>query len=122
VEASAMAEPYYYTLAEAAERLHVHPRTLQRRISETGLAFARAGRTPIFSEADLALLVEALKCRAPPSRQAKGKTTGSAWLAGRAAGDQLRSLRRQQTAAVLRSMRADTKPSSAPPSNVRPRH
>src|ERR1700722_8529621 len=67
-EASMRAAPQLFTLAEVAERLHKSPRWMQYFLRDN--PFGRmAGRTRLFTEEDIAAIIEALPC---PSKSPGG--------------------------------------------------
>lgn len=79
-----------YTMEEAAARLRISRRTLQELIKDHRFYFS-TGRRKLFTEGDIANLIEALReppCRSSSSRRSRvarpigmsgGRTTGSYW-------------------------------------------
>src|SRR5215471_5249243 len=102
------------SLDEVAARLRVSRRTLKRRIAETGLAFARPGRTVVFTESDYQRLLKALReCRSNLSHQAREKEISSTSSEARSTDDSMRSLRRRQTQRLLATSRKTSNASSS---------
>jgi excisionase family DNA binding protein len=96
------------TVRDVAERLGVSERTVLRRIEESGLAFARPGRSYVFDEQDYHRLYEAIRqCRSRSSRQGDARTTptGSPEDSTRSPDEALRSLRRRETKRLLDASR-----------------
>ena len=90
LDATRMTMPVY-TMDDVAERLHKSRRWLQDFIQEYPF-YRLAGRTKLFTEGDIARLIEALPCPGSSSRPAKAKrrtgtsaesTSESLWTAAR---------------------------------------
>jgi excisionase family DNA binding protein len=64
-EADVASTPTLLTTREAADRLRVHPRTVQRLVERGELSAVHLGSAVRFDPADLAGLTERLKHRAP---------------------------------------------------------
>ena len=71
----ATAAPALLTTQEAADLLHVHPRTIQRLVERGQLAAIHVGTAVRFDRMDLADLTVRLKSRAPGPPTARGKVT-----------------------------------------------
>ena len=85
--------PTLHTMAEVAERLGTSKRWLQGFLS--GRPYARmAGRARVFTEGDIAQIIEALPCPSSSSRRAKArrKTGGLAVHTSGSASTKLREL------------------------------
>jgi excisionase family DNA binding protein len=87
------------TTNEAATRLHVHPRTVQRLVERGQLSAVRLGAAVRFDPADLASLTDRLKhnAGAPPAAPANAVRAGRG--AGVSFADRLRSHQHEHRAA-----------------------
>jgi hypothetical protein len=93
-------------MTEVAERLGgVSIRTAKRRIEEAGINPPRPGRAFMLTEADLAAVIEASRCRSSSSLQASARATLTTSRAPRSADETLRSLRRRETSRLLADLR-----------------
>ena len=103
-----------FTFDEVAARLRVSRRTLQRRIAETGLAFARPGRSYLFTEADFKLLFEAIRqCRSGSSHQENERAIAGTSSAARSTTETSRSLQRRATRRLLKNLDRTSSESSS---------
>src|SRR3954468_10872223 len=93
-------------LTGVAERLGgVSIRTAKRRIQEAGIDPPRPGRAVMLTEADLAVVIEASRCRSSSLPQENARATNSISRAPRSADETLRSLRRRETSRLLGGLR-----------------
>ncbi len=94
-----------FTFAEVAARLRISARTLRRRISESGLAFARPGRSYLFTEDDFKILFEAIRqCRSGSSHLENERAIASISSVGQpTAQETSRFLQRRETKRLLKN-------------------
>lgn len=106
VEPSASGEPPaastaegLLTTREAANALHVHPRTIQRLVERGQLSAVRLGTATRFDPADLADLTDRLKRRASGVTRSAAEVVGPSRAAGISFGERLRSQQDEHRAA-----------------------
>lgn len=87
------------TTQEAAELLHVHPRTIQRLVERGQLAAVHVGAAVRFDRTDLADLTARLKSRAPGPPTARPEVTSGRPRAHVSFAERLRSQRDEHRAA-----------------------
>lgn len=93
------------TFDEVADRLRISGTTLRRRIKETGLAFARPGRSYLFTEDDFKILFEAIRqCRSGSSHLENERAIPPTSSEVRSMAEILRSLRRRDTRRLLKGL------------------
>ena len=94
-----------FTEDEVAARLRISRSTLRRRIKESGLAFPRPGRSYLFTESDVQLLLEAIRqCRSGSSHQENERIINSGSSEARSMAETTRSLRRRETGRLLKNL------------------
>lgn len=91
--------PALLTTQEAADLLHVHPRTIQRLVERGQLAAVHVGTAVRFDRDDLADLTVQLKSRAPGPPTARPTVTPGRGRSHTSFADRLRSQRDEHRAA-----------------------
>lgn len=94
-----MAETELISLEEAARRLRVSVKTVQRRCAEAGIRGLRPGSKMMLAEADYAALVAYLYDRAP------ALAPDPRQMAGRTAQEALRAVHRRETRRLVDGVR-----------------
>jgi len=99
---------------ELAAALHMSTKTLHRRLKLHGhIRPLQGARCKLFTPADTAAVIEALRCPSTSSLQEPEKATDTTLSEVRSTDETLRSLRKRQTKSLLAGLRSSSSSSSS---------